>query len=73
MKLPAMEIERPVMNHRKAGERRGLPEEARLMLDAGSAAVPGGSESRFPDASAMGTRCHAASTNWMHQLVSGST
>src|SRR6266498_6115631 len=70
MKLPAMEIERPAKNHRKAGERRGLSG-ARLTLDAGSASLPGGSESRFSDASTLGTSCHAASTNWMHQLVSG--
>src|SRR5687768_12880715 len=62
MKLPAMEIERPAKNHRKAGERRGRSG-ARLTPDAGSASLP--------DASVLGTSCHAASTNWMHQPVSG--
>jgi hypothetical protein len=42
MALPAMEIDQPAKNHRKAGERSGCPD-ARLVLDASIASVWDGS------------------------------
>ena len=70
MKLPAREIDRPVKNHRKAGERSGLAD-ARLVLDAGLAALPDGSEPRLQDAAALDTRCHVVSAERMHQVIFG--
>ncbi|MFC9624194.1 hypothetical protein ACFTXM_30850 [Streptomyces sp. NPDC056930] len=70
MALPALEIDQPVKNHRKAGERSGRPD-ARLVLDASSASVLGGSRSRFSGASVSGTRGDAAGACRIHQAISG--
>src|SRR5437899_11401527 len=69
MALPAMEIDWPPRNHRKAAERSGRPDATPPISDIGSASLSGGSGSRLSGMSVAGTRGHRASARGKPQVV----